>query len=444
MSIFPLRICKRLPKKACLQYELHKCYAPCEGKITKEKYNEMVKGMVDFLSGKSSAVQKILEKNMQECATNMQFEEAAILRDGLIALKSAIRKQRVILKSKLDLDAAGLARSRNLASVAVIHIREGRMLGMENYILNVHKGDANGEIMRAFILQFYKDTFFIPRIIVVPVIREPENLLKWLSQREKAVRLLVPKRGEKLALLRLATENAVLHLEEEKRERISGALLELQSHLFLEKPPMRIEAFDISDISGKFAVGSCVVFTGIHPEKSMYRRYRIKTVQGIDDYRMMEEVVGRRLKRLKENNKPPDLILIDGGIGQVRSAVKVAQKLGLSLPIFGLAKRFEEIYNKDGKVVSLPKDSSALRLLQRIRNEAHRFAIGYHRKLRDKLSSILDEIPGIGEKRRNILISHFGSVERMKNLTEDEIAAAPGIGKKYASMVSSFLKEIYQ
>jgi excinuclease ABC subunit C len=186
------------------------------------------------------------------------------------------------------------------------------------------------------------------------------------------------------------------------------------------------------------------VFTGIHPEKSMYRRYRIKTVQGIDDYRMMEEVVGRRLRRLKENNKLPDLILIDGGIGQVRSAVKVAQELGLSLPIFGLAKRFEEIYNKDGKVVSLPKDSSALRLLQRIRDEAHRFAVSYHRKLRDKLSSILDEIPGIGEKRRNILMSHFGSVERMKNLTEDEIATAPGIGKKYASMVNSFLKEIYQ
>ncbi|MDI6840956.1 MAG: excinuclease ABC subunit UvrC [bacterium] len=426
-EIFPIRTCKgRLPARVCLAYHIGRCYAPCEGKISKEEYQSIVQELIDFLSGKSKIVEQNLSSKMNKLASQLEFEEAARVRDRLISVQSIVKKQRVVFDKPVDLDVFGLQSRRAKACIGLILVREGRVLGSEHYILQIQPNTTLGEIIRAFILQYYKNAFFIPQEIVVPAIDEKEVIESWLKRK-----ILLPKGGEKLELIRLAEKNAAFWFEAEKVEKAPKALDQLQTVLKLEKLPKRIEAFDVSNIGGKYAVGSCVSFVDGRAQKSGYRRFKIKTVEGIDDVSMIKEIVTRRVKR----GGLPDLILIDGGLGQVRAAHEQIP----SVPVFGLAKRFEELYTPDGKVISLPKDSLALRILQRVRDEAHRFAISYHKKLRDKPSSLLNEIPGIGGKRRQALLKHFSTFEQIKRASLKELQNVPGIGKTYAKQIYNFL-----
>lgn len=437
-EIFPVRVCRgKLPNRACVAYDIDRCCAPCEGKISKEAYRAMVQELIDFLSGKSTDVEQSLEKRMRSLAEKLEFEEAARVRDRLMGVRQMIRKQRVVFSKSIDADVLGLASIGNLGCVEVLKIRDGRMIGGEHYIVETRR-EPPAEVMRAFILQYYRTAFFIPDEIILAALEDFDAIQKWLSEKKKKeIRVTIPKMGEKVKLINLAEENAKLHLEEEKVEKVSPYLSELKETLHLEKLPYRIEAYDISNIRGSYTVGSCVVFVGGHPQKSSYRRYKIKTVKGIDDFKAMGEVVRRRMKRIKEEGgKLPDLILVDGGIGQVHSVQREVEE---PIPIFGLAKRLEELHTVDGKVLSLPKDSVALKLLMRIRDEAHRFAITYHRKLRDKTGSILDEIPGIGEKKRQELLRYFISFDKLKEASKEEIAKVPGIGDKYAERIYNYL-----
>ena len=439
--VFPVRICRRMPKRVCALFYMGRCSAPCEGKIDKDNYRKLIQEMIDFLSGKGNKIEKRLKKELEIYKDNLEFEKAIIIRNRLKALEDIKRKQRIVLKTDKNIDVFGLSRKKRTAIVAVIKIRNGRMIGIEHYALNAGSGDSDESIIDTFFVQYYKDTFYIPDEVILPRIGEQMLLENWIRNRAKRkIKIKVPKKGIRFSLIKLAEENALIHIEEESSERIPYSLIELAKYLHLEKPPGLIEAYDISNISGEYMVGSKVAFMEGRKYKSLYRRFRIRDVYGIDDPKAIEEIVERRFK---SKNKTPDLIIIDGGITQVRSAHKAIERTTkISIPLFGLAKRFEELYTIEGKIVSIPKSSSALRLLQRIRNEAHRFAIEYHRKLRDRTGSILDEIDGIGEKRRILLLKHFGSVERLKKASLEEIKSISGIGKKYAERIHKFLREI--
>jgi excinuclease ABC subunit C len=430
-EIFPTRLCKgKLPSRVCLAYHIGRCPGPCENKISKKEYHETIKELIDFLSGKSQKVEQKLLSKMKKLSANLEFEEAAKVRDRLMSVKAIIKKQRVVFNKPLDLDVFGVHCRGNKACIVLVMVREGRILGSEHYIMHIQRNSTNSEIIRAFLLQYYKNAFYVPREIVVPEVEEKEIIEKWLNSS-----ILLPKRGEKFELIKFATQNAEVWLETEEKEHIPEAIKELQEKLNLKVLPRRIEAFDVSNIGGKYAVGSCVLFVDAKAQKNGYKRFKIKTVHKIDDVGMMKEILARRIKY----EELPDLVLIDGGIGQVRAAKRC---LPNEIPVFGLAKRTEELYTPENKIISLPRDSVALRLLQRIRNEAHRFAISYHKKLRDHPTSLLLEIPGIGEKRRQILLQHFKSFEKLRQASIEELEQIPGIGKTYAQEVYEFLSLI--
>ncbi|MCK4307648.1 excinuclease ABC subunit UvrC [candidate division WOR-3 bacterium] len=445
-NIFPIRICKgKLPSRACLAYHIGKCPAPCENKISKEEYGDIIQELIAFLSGRSKEVEKKLKAKMQELSEKLKFEDAAKVRDQLKSVQFIARKQRVVFNRPISLDTFGLQRKRNTACIVLVLVREGRILGTEHYILHIQSKASDGEIMRAFLLQYYKNAFYIPREIVIRKVDEKETIEKWFARPDtKQVgkrKILVPKRGEKFGLIKFAEQNALVWLETEQEEKIPKVLDELKKYLKLPKLPSRIEAFDISNIGGKYAVGSCVSFLNGRAQKSGYRRFKIQTVDEIDDVGMMREILSRRASadEHSKHKKFPDLVLVDGGIGQTRAA---RESMPSEIPVFGLAKRFEELHTPDGKIISLPKSSIALRLLQRIRNEAHRFAISYHRKLRDKPKSLLNEIPGIGKQRRELLLKHFSSFKELKQASISEIEDVPGIGKTRAKEIYNFLRLI--
>jgi excinuclease ABC subunit C len=433
-EIFPVRTCgAKLPSRVCLAYHMKKCPAPCEGKLSKEDYQETITELIDFLSGKSREVEQRLRTKMQELSEKLEFEEAAKVRDRLTSVVSIVKKQRVVFKNPVDMDVFGLYRKNKGACIAVAILRGGRISGTEHYILKIRMQSTDAEIVRAFVVQYYKNAFYVPQQIVVQEIDERDIIEKWLNRT-----VHVPRRGEKLSLVKFATRNAETWLGSEadtSPQRRPKVLDELKKHLGLSRIPTRIEAFDISNIAGSYAVGSCVAFLNGRAQKSGYRRFRIKTVHGINDVAMMKEIVARRVK----GQKLPDLVLVDGGISQVRAARAC---LPPEVPVFGLAKRFEQLYTHGNKVISLPRSSPALRLLQRIRDEAHRFAISYHKKLRDHPRSVLEEIPGIGEQRREALIRHFHSFERLRQASAKELEKVPGVGKVQARRVCEFLREL--
>jgi excinuclease ABC subunit C len=443
--IFPLRTCKgKMPRTLCLDYQIRRCYGPCEKKIAKSEYRYMVAQLIRFLSGKDTEVEKALEKKMGEASRRLDFEAAARFRDQLLAVRDTIRRQRVVFRDRVDRDVIGTSRYRGSACVALLQIRDGKLIARESYMLHAQATAGDDELLRSFLGQYYKNAFFIPREIVLPVSVPDEGLFaSWLTRkRGSKVRLLVPKRGEKVRILELARMNAKHELAKSvslKKDRaVSAAVLELAQALKLDNPPRRIEAFDISNTGGKQSVGSLVVFDNGKARKDAYRRFRIRTVEGQDDFAMMREVVERRFKRLKNEGKPsPDLVLIDGGIGQLNSAREAVEKYFTNVPVYGLAKRMDELYLPDGKKVMLPKGSASLHLLQRLRDEAHRFAIAYHRKLRGKKmrQSTLDDVRGLGEKRKKELLRYFGSVEKMKTATIEDIARVKHIGPKIAARV---------
>jgi len=444
-KIFPMRTCKgKLPKALCLDYQIKMCYGPCDDKITTGDYRHMVRQLVNFLAGKDVQVESELEKKMQEASDRMDFEAAARLRDQLLAVRETIRKQRVVFPDRTDRDIIGLARQKNTACIALFQVRDGKLVSRENYFLDSRARTGDDELVRTFLGQYYKNAFFIPREIIVPARFEDARLFEsWMSQKKGTkVRIIVPKRGEKVRVLQLTAVNARHLLERymsEKGEKaVPTSLSELAEALGLKSPPTRIEAYDISNIGGAESVGSLVVFDNGRARKDAYRRFKIKTVDGQDDFAMMAEVVDRRFRRLKSEEKaPPDLVLIDGGAGQLNSTRRAIQAYYKGVPVFGLAKKMDELHLPQGGTLMLPRRSAALRLLQRVRDEAHRFAVSYHRKLRGKKvsESILDDIRGLGQRRKMELLRYFGSVERLRSATVEEMTRVRLLGPGLASRI---------
>lgn len=451
--LFPLRTCKHLQDRPCLEYHIKRCLAPCVGKVSAEDYQVMIRAVLLFLEGRTEEVEKELNFRMEAAAENYNFELAARLRDQLLAVQKVAEKQNIITGAG-DQDALGIARSELGVCVQVFFIRSGKMIGREHFLLRGSEDERDEDILLAFMEQYYHRAAFIPREILLPLELEAEsqNLLEdWLSERNGRARvhLLSPQRGTKHDIVAMAASNAEKYLQDEAarlkqaNEQTLGAVRELGQYLGLPKLPNRMECFDISHIQGSETVASMVVFEGGLPKKEDYRRFKIQSTEGKpDDFLSMREVTTRRYVGLPKEELP-DLIVIDGGKGQLSSALEIIrQQAGhLQVPVVGLAKQFELVFREgESEPVVLPRRSQALYLIQRIRDEAHRFAITYHRKLRGKrnLVSVLDHIVGIGPKRRQALWNHFGSLAKIKEAEVEELAAAPGMNRPAAEAVRNF------
>jgi len=451
--LFPLRTCKQLQDRPCLEYHIKRCLAPCAGKVEKGDYDAMIRAVLLFLEGRTEEVEKELQYRMEQAAESFNFEVAARLRDQLLAVRKIAEKQNIVTGSG-DQDAVGLARSEIGVVVQIFFIRAGKMIGREHFLLQGSEDESDGEVLAAFLQQYYHRATFIPREILLPleIPHEEQNLLEsWLSDRKRKARvqLLIPQRGTKKDIVDMAVGNAEKYLHDEAarikqaNDQTLGAVEELGRYLGLPKPPDRMECFDISHNQGSETVASMVVFEGGLPKKSDYRRFKIQSTEGKpDDFLSMREVTTRRYVDLPEAELP-DLIIIDGGKGQLSSALEIIRNVAghKHVPVVGLAKQFELVFTEGNpEPVVLPRHSQALYLIQRIRDEAHRFAITYHRKLRGKrnLVSVLDHIVGIGPKRRQALWSHFGSIGKIKAATVEELALAPGMNKPAAEAVYNF------
>ncbi|MGI6225820.1 MAG: excinuclease ABC subunit UvrC [Peptococcales bacterium] len=462
--LFPFRSCKQpvfTNERPCLNAHIKRCLAPCIGRISKEEYNEIIKQVVLFLEGKEEALLVKLEKDMEQAAASLEFERAAQLRDQIQGIKLVMEKQKIVSGGTEDQDVMAMARGFNEACVQVFFIRSGKIIGRENYFLKGTDDLERSEVLEAFIKQYYIQQDFIPREILVETeLSEVKVLEEWLSEKKGSrVYIKVPKRGDRKELLELVGKNALEAMDKvelEKREKkamTEGAVMELEKELALPRPPLRIECFDISNTQGTDSVASMVVFEGGKPKKDQYRRFKIKTVEGPNDYASMYEVIARRFRNAREEKKDigdkgkfsklPDLVIIDGGKGQLESARKAMEEQGFAnIPTFGLAEREEWLFaGEQSEPIILPRSSKALYLLQRIRDEAHRFAITYHRSLRGKrnLASILDDIPGIGEKRKQNLLKHFGSFKKIQEASIEELAQVDGINHKVAEGVYEYL-----
>lgn len=448
---FPLRTCRNMKvDRPCLQYHMGYCEAPCMGYVKKEHYATYIDEIVHLFEGKRIPLLDVLQQKMEAAAEELDFETAALYRDQLQSIEKVQEKQRMVTQ-RGDIDVLGIAVEGQLACVQLFFIRSGRLLGRENYFVQ-NDGDEPVTIMTEFIKQYYGASTFIPKELLLPLETEDRTLFsEWFSaMKGQQVEVSVPQRGYKKDLLRMAEENAHNFLNERRRQwqynldKSGGAVKKLAEVLDLPRLPERMECFDISHTQGSETVASMVVFEGGRPAKKEYRRFKLKTVQGKpDDFKSMAEIMERRYGN--ERDWPlPDLIIIDGGKGQLNAALPLIRKVGVSdVPVISLAKRIEEVF-VEGKSESiiLSHHSPELQLLQQIRDEAHRFAITYHRKLRGKrnLESILDHIEGIGPKRRQSLWKHFGTMEAIKAATVEELAAADGMNHKTAEAVYRFFR----
>jgi excinuclease ABC subunit C len=455
--IFPIRSCnlnlteeniKTGKFKVCLNYHIKKCMGPCEGLIDEEEYSQIVKNIIDFINGRDRIVVEELIQKMDKYAELMQFEQAARIRDQIQAIKDFQYKQKVITPEEIDRDLFVAYAEDNDACGVVFKVRQGRVIGRQHFYLDGVEGETLDRILSHLLIRYYMHVDFIPNEIYVPIpLEDGANIEQWLSDRTKSkVQVAFPQRGEKAKLLKMAYQNAKLLLQELKLQKmkdknfIPHSIKALQRDLRLKNPPMRIEAFDISNIHGTDATASLVTFMNGQPHKSDYRHFKIRTKSTPDDFAMMAEAIERRYSRqLKENKPLPDLILVDGGKGQLSAASEVLTKLNLNdQPIIALAKRLDEVFIPGvSEAQNIPKTSSGLRLLQQIRDEAHRFAIEHHRKLRGKRSvySELDEIVGIGDQRRKRLIRHFGSLKNLKAASLEEIKQVKSIPEKLAEKI---------
>lgn len=460
-KVFPFRVCNKKitgqEKRPCLEYDIGRCLGPCIAATTKEEYDEVIRRVILFLEGKEETVKQELWNKMEEAAERWDFERAARLRDQVLALEDITRQQKIASTLRGDMDVIGLAVSRDVACAQIFFIRQGRLIGREAFFLEGAEGEAGPEVLTGFIKQFYGASPNIPPLILVPHdLEDTRAITDWLAQkRGEEVKIMAPNSGEELELLSLALKNAKESLEQYRIKRLATsevlaqALVELQGQLGLPHLPKRIECYDISNIHGDFAVGSLVVFEEGRPRPAHYRRYRIKTVNGVDDYAMLRELLTRRFKRSGDfkGETPwaikPDLIVVDGGRGQLNVALEVMGQMGVrDIPVISLAKEREEIYSPNSpQPIKLPRTSPALHLLQRIRDEAHRFALSYHVKVRQKstFTSGLDGIPGIGPKRKKALLRRFGSLARIKEAPDEEIAAVPGMTLKLARRIKQYL-----
>ena len=451
-KLFQIRSCRQMnTKRPCLEFHIKRCLAPCTGRVAKSEYREMIKSLCLFLEGRNEVVLKELTSRMQIAAENFQFELAAKLRDQVLAIEKISAKQNIIIGSS-DQDIIGLARKADEACIQIFFIRSGKMIGRDHFLLNGTEDETDSALLNAFLEQYYNKATFIPKEILLPAEIENEEILSaWLSQKKNGkVSFGLPQRGVKKEMVLMANDNAVVVLEEQMiknsagLEQTVGAMKDLGRYLRMEKELKRIECFDISHIQGSETVASMVVFSNGAPDKQEYRRYKLKSVEGKpDDFKSMQEVVGRRYRQ--SDGIMPDLIIIDGGKGQLNSALEIIRALGhYQIPVVGLAKQFEYVFLEgQSEPVILPPNSKALYLIQRIRDEAHRFAITYHRKLRHKrnLVSVLDHIEGIGPTRRKALWDAFGSIAEIKKAKITDLTAVPGISENIANNIVKYFKD---
>jgi excinuclease ABC subunit C len=470
--IFPYLTCDRVitgyDKRACLYYDIKLCSAPCIGMMDQKSYRQMINNFCEFLDGKTESIVSALENEMNEAAETMAFEKAATIRDQIRAINQIVEKQKVVSSEQADSDIIALAREDHDACVQIFFIRNGKLIGREYFILEGTEEAQDQEVIKEFLKQFYSEAASIPSKVLLPNEIEELNIIKqWLNTKRggEKVELIVPHEGTPVELMDMAKENALETLKalrsqwEVDTNRQADALAELQSAFQLASPPNRIECYDISNIQGTASVGSMVVFTQGTPNRSLYRKFNIKNVEGPDDFASMEEVLRRRFKRwqsAQEKQKVggkidqsfgflPDLLIVDGGKGQLARAVKVVEEFNLmtEIKIIGLAKREEEIFfPNQANALNLPTNSVGLYLIQRIRDEAHRFAITAHRKRRSKigLASQLDKVPGIGPHRRRILLKHFGSIENIINASDEELSKLAGINASVVEAIRNYLE----
>lgn len=453
-KLFPFRTCSErslAPRgRPCLNAQIRQCLAPCTGGVSPEAYGEMIEQLILFLEGNTREVEKRLERQMEDAAAALDFEKAARLRDQLAAIRRVRQQQRVASASGAEADVLALGGYLGEVCVLLLRLRGGKVVGEEHYFLTGTEGFQPGEILASFMKQYYSPGRDIPGTIFVShPVSEAELLAEWLRRlRGAKVEVRHPKRGRGRELVRLALENAVLKAEQRmrralhSRERGRALALELQKALGLKKYPKRLECVDISHFAGREAVGSLVSFYDGQPDKKGYRRYRLRESDPGDDYAAIQEVLRRRLRRASQDPLP-DLLVIDGGKGQLRAAEAVLREAGCDeVELVALAKEEEEIYRPGcSDPIALPANNPGLHLLQQARDEAHRFALSYQEKLRRKAAkaSPLGEVPGIGKKRQAALLKHFGSLSRIREATLEELAAVPGMNRKAAAALYDHL-----
>jgi excinuclease ABC subunit C len=477
-KLFPYRSCTRditgNDERPCLEHFINRCVAPCIGAAGKDEYRKVIDQVVMFMEGRTEPVVKDLRNKMEAAADALEFERASLLRDQLRAIERVTEGQKVVSLAEEDQDVIALARGRDEAWVEIFFVRLGKLIGRDHFIMSGVQDDGPTRIMADFVKQYYDSVPQVPpRLLLQYPLDDGDLIHAWLEQkRGKKVEIRVPERGEKRKLVEMVAENAIRGFEQLKvkwladTDTLESAMEEIQERLNLPRMPRRMECYDISNIQGNTPVGSMVVFENGVSKPSHYRRFKIKTVEGIDDYSMMKEMLRRRFQRLGRNNNAveptdhespgeegrkqnqtwgiiPDLVLIDGGKGHLHAVVEVFLELGIdNVPLASLAKQQEEIFVRDTpESIMLPRSSPSLFLVQRLRDEAHRFAITYHQKSRTKkgMQSAMDLVPGIGPKRRRILIRKFGSVKGVKEASLEELAAVPGMTTTLAQKVKEFL-----
>ena len=460
-KLFPYRSCTKhisgTDERPCLDFHINRCVGPCIGAVDVDGYDDIIQQVILFMEGKTADVTKKIRENMLYASEQLDYEKATVLRDQLTAIEQIHEKQKVINISTENIDVIGGAKYRDQCRIEVFFIRKGKLIGRDQFIMQGTSEDSESEILSAFITQFYSHAHYIPSKILIPEkVANIDSIESWLTTKKSSkVKVTVPYRGEKKRLLEMVKENAERGLEQLKLKEIEEgstdeALSQLQEALNLPKLPWRIETYDISNIQGSNSVGSMVVFENGKPFKSDYRRFIIRNVEGIDDYSMMKEVLTRRFKKLKDNStqsnawvKSPDLVLIDGGKGHLSAALQVFLELGIKdVSLASIAKQQEEIFVPETpEPIILDRRSQALYLLQRSRDEAHRFAITFHRKRRSKSSttSKLDSIPGIGVERRKQLLRKFGSTKMIEEAHIDDIASLPGFNISLAGRIKDRL-----
>jgi excinuclease ABC subunit C len=471
-KIFPVKTCRKvLPRdigkdRPCLNYHIYQCLGPCQGNVDKDEYRNVMNDICAFLGGKQEKIIKRLEQKMREAAENMEFEVAAGFRDKINSVRHIAEKQRVLSTSLGDKDVVAFAKAETYACVQVFFIRGGKLIGGKHFIFEDISELEARELMTSFIKQFYSSVEYIPNeIIIQEEIDEADLIEKWLGEKRAGrVHIKVPQRGEKLRLIEMAARNALITLQQsreraKKREKLFSEGLELLAdRLGLEEIPSRIEAYDISNTGSTEITASMVVFINGMPESKEYRRFRINAADGQDDYASMQEVIFRRFKHFEKERKDrqpgqhnksekftrlPELIIVDGGLGHVNAVYKVLTELGIDIPVYGAVKddkhRSRGLVGKSGEL-DLSEDMRILRLITAIQDEAHRFAVEYNKKLRKKryTKSVLDEINGIGAKRKKALIKHFGSISKIKEAGMDDLMAVEGISRGIAQNIYEY------
>ena len=478
-KLFPYRSCTKTitgtDPRPCLEYYINRCVAPCIGAVGKEEYHKVIQQVIMFVDGKTEKVVEDLRRRMMDTAENLDYERAAVLRDQIRNIEKVMAEQHIKVASNVrqDMDVIAIAEGKDEVWVEVFSLRQGKLIGRDHFIMEGTQGDHPGHVMAEFIKQFYQSKEFVPSHILLQHPLEEEYLIHaWLKEkRGRPVTLTHPQRGEKRKLLEMVAENASQGLSQRRAKWLSNtdavqqALSELQEQLTLPHLPLRIECYDISNIQGTNAVGSMVTFQDGFPKPAHYRRFRIRDVEGVDDYAMMREVLRRRFARLadtKGKGSPaggevrlqapngeerwgvvPNLVLIDGGKGHLSAALEIFLQMGIDfIPLASLAKENEWLFvPQTPEPIVLPPNSQALYLVQRIRDEAHRFAITYHRKLRSKssIASSVDMISGIGPKRKRMLMRRFGSVKGIREAAIEDIAAVPGMTRSLAVRLKEIL-----